>query len=67
MLCYTYVNIKLCHIPEKNKSDEDKCFNSNHKINDGHRLSILLSFLFFNAMLVHGYYPSDVSVRRTFF
>ena len=39
--CVTYL--------KKNKSDGDKCFNSNHIINGGHRLSILLSFLF-NAM-----------------
>ena len=49
--CVTYL--------KKNKSDGDKCLNSNHIINGGHRLSILLSFLF-NAMLVHGYYPSEL-------
>ena len=49
--CVTYL--------KKNKSDGDKCFNSNHIINGGHRLFILLSFLF-NAMLVHGYYPSEL-------
>ena len=60
LLCYTYVNIKLCHMYlKKNKSDGDKWFNSNHIINKGYRLSILLSFLF-NAMLVYGYYPSEL-------
>ena len=34
--CVTYL--------KENKSDGDKCFNSNHTINGGHRLSILLSF-----------------------
>ena len=45
--CVTYL--------KENKSDGDKCFNSNHIINGGHRLSTLLFFLF-NVMLVHGYY-----------
>ena len=49
--CVTYL--------KENKSDGDKCFNSNHIINGGHRLSTLLFFLF-NAMLVHGYYPSEL-------
>ena len=50
--CVTYL--------KKQKSVGDKCFNSNHIINGGHRLSILLTFLLFNAMLVHGYYPSEL-------
>ena len=47
------------YLKKKKKCDGDKYFNSNHIINGGYRLSILLSFLF-NAMLVHGYYPSEL-------
>lgn len=41
----------------RDKSDGNLGFNSNHLINGGHRLHVMLSMLF-NSMLVHGYYPS---------
>ena len=60
VFCVTPMLISNCvTYPKKNKSDGDKCFNSNHIINGEHRLFILL-FLLFNAMLVHGYYPSEL-------
>ena len=43
--CVTLMLISNCvTYPNKNKSDGDKCFNSNRIINGGHRLSMLLSF-----------------------
>ena len=48
MLCYTYVNIQLCHIHKKNPTEINVLTQT-----------ILLSLLF-RAMLVHGYYPSEL-------
>ncbi len=44
---------------KKNKSDGDKGFNSNHLLYGGQRIKVILSLLF-NAMLIHGYYPSEL-------
>ena len=40
------------------KPDGDIAFNSNHLIHGSQRVDVMLSMLF-NAMLYHGYYPSD--------
>ena len=41
------------------KHDGSEGFNSNHLINGGHRLYVLLSLLF-NCMIVHGHTPKDL-------
>ena len=58
--CVTPMLISNCVTDLKNnKSDGHKCFNSNLIISGRHRLFILL-FFSFSAMLVHGYYPSQL-------
>ena len=44
---------------KKNKSDDNKGFNSNHLTYGPPRLKILLSILF-NSMLAHGCYPTEL-------
>ena len=44
---------------KRGKSDGDIGFNSNHLAHGGRRIRVLLSLLF-NAMIVHGHYPSEL-------
>ena len=44
---------------KRGKSDGNVGFNSNHLAHGGHRLRVLLSLLF-NAMIVHGHYPTEL-------
>ena len=60
---YDYITpyvIKTCIMKLKtDKSDGSNGFNSNHLINGTHRLHVILCMLF-NAMLLHGFYPSEL-------
>ena len=52
--------IGQCIIQLKTRKDDDsEGFNSNHLINGGHHMHILLSLLF-NCMIVHGHTPKDL-------
>ena len=48
---------------KNNKLDGHKGFNANHLTNGSNRLNVLLS-LFFNAMLTHGHYPTELLKRQ---